>query len=88
MARHGTGYCRSCEWGGTDRTRAVRFESPTRNRNPDKASAMARKKQPGLRRLVVILGDQLDPNSAALDGFDTRHDAVWMAEVAEESNSV
>ncbi len=49
---------------------------------------MAREEQPGVRRLVVILGDQLDPNSAALDGFDARHDAVWMAEVAEESNFV
>ncbi len=49
---------------------------------------MAREEQLGVRRLVVILGDQLDPNSAALEGFDARHDAVWMAEVAEESTFV
>jgi len=34
------------------------------------------------------LGDQLDPESAALDGLDVQHDAVWMAEVAEESTHV
>lgn len=41
-----------------------------------------------LRHLVVVLGDQLDPASAALDGFDARRDAVWMAEVAGESTHV
>jgi len=41
-----------------------------------------------LRHLVIVLGDQLDPKSSALDGFDVRHDAVWMAEVAEESTQV
>ncbi len=43
---------------------------------------------PGLRHLVVVLGDQLDLNSSAFDGFDPRRDAVWMAEVAEESTHV
>jgi len=38
-----------------------------------------------LRRLVVVLGDQLDPGSTALDGFDPGRDALWMAEVDEES---
>ena len=45
----------------------------------------------GLRRprhLVLILGDQLDAKSAAFDGFDPKLDAVWMAEVAEESTHV
>ena len=37
------------------------------------------------RNLVLVLGDQLDADSAALDGFDPKRDAVWMAEVAEES---
>jgi deoxyribodipyrimidine photolyase-related protein len=37
---------------------------------------------------VVALGDQLDPQSAALDGFDPAADAVWMAEVREESTHV
>jgi deoxyribodipyrimidine photolyase-related protein len=38
-----------------------------------------------LRHLVVVLGDQLDAESAAFDGFDPARDAVWMAEVAGES---
>jgi deoxyribodipyrimidine photolyase-related protein len=40
------------------------------------------------RQLVVVLGDQLDRASAAFDGFDAAQDAVWMAEVAEESTHV
>ena len=43
---------------------------------------------PALRRLIVILGDQLDPESAALKGFDPASDALWMAEVAGESTKV
>lgn len=41
-----------------------------------------------IRHLVVVLGDQLDAASAAFDGFDPARDAVWMAEVAEESTHV
>jgi deoxyribodipyrimidine photolyase-related protein len=41
-----------------------------------------------VRTLAVILGDQLDRNSAAFDGFDPRRDAVWMAEVTEEATHV
>ena len=41
-----------------------------------------------LRTLVVVLGDQLDLDAAAFDGFDTAQDAVWMAEVDEESTHV
>jgi len=41
-----------------------------------------------LRNLVVVLGDQLDMDAAAFDGFDPARDAVWMAEVAEESTHV
>ena len=40
------------------------------------------------RRLVLVLGDQLDLDAAAFDGFDPGLDAVWMAEVAEESTHV
>jgi deoxyribodipyrimidine photolyase-related protein len=43
---------------------------------------------PNLRHLVLVLGDQLDLDAAAFDGFDVAHDAVWMAEVAEESTHV
>ena len=41
-----------------------------------------------LRNLVVVLGDQLDLDAAAFDDFDAGADAVWMAEVAEESTQV
>ncbi len=41
-----------------------------------------------LRNLVVVLGDQLNLDSAAFDGFDTALDAVWMAEVREEATHV
>lgn len=40
------------------------------------------------RHLVIVLGDQLDNDSAGFDGFDAEQDAVWMAEVAEESTHV
>ena len=38
--------------------------------------------------MVLVLGDQLDAKSVAFDGFDRKVDAVWMAEVAEESTHV
>ena len=41
-----------------------------------------------LRHLVLILGDQLDPSAAVFDDFDPAQDAIWMAEVAEESTHV
>ena len=41
-----------------------------------------------LRALVLVLGDQLDVDAAAFDGFDAGCDAVWMAEAAEESTHV
>lgn len=40
------------------------------------------------RHLVVVLGDQLDLNSAAFDDFDPNQDRIWMAEVAQESTHV
>lgn len=43
---------------------------------------------PSIRHLVLVLGDQLNMNSAALDDFDRDQDLVWMAEVAEESTHV
>ena len=38
--------------------------------------------------MVVVLGDQLDLEAAAFDGFDPEQDAVWMAEAHEESTHV
>ncbi|MFN3462367.1 MAG: cryptochrome/photolyase family protein, partial [Oceanibaculum sp.] len=41
-----------------------------------------------IRHLVMVLGDQLNHDSSAFDGFDPARDVVWMAEVAEESTHV
>lgn len=41
-----------------------------------------------LRNLVICLGDQLSPDSPALDGFDRSRDAVWMAEASGEAAHV
>ena len=38
------------------------------------------------RHLVLVLGDQLDRESAAFDGFDKDADAVLMLEVREEAS--
>ncbi|MGQ3053732.1 MAG: cryptochrome/photolyase family protein [Roseateles sp.] len=43
---------------------------------------------PDMRNLVIVLGDQLDLDASGFDGFDADSDAVWMAEVAEESTHV
>lgn len=42
----------------------------------------------GIRRLLLVLGDQMDHGSALFDGADPKRDLVWMAEVAEESSHV
>jgi len=41
-----------------------------------------------VRNLVIVLGDQLDEKSSALQDFDPTQDVLWMAEVAEESTHV
>jgi deoxyribodipyrimidine photolyase-related protein len=41
-----------------------------------------------LRHLVVVLGDQLDRQASAFDGFDAAQDGVWMCEAAEEATHV
>ncbi len=41
-----------------------------------------------IRNLVLVLGDQLDRESAAFDGFDKATDVVWMAEVRDEAEHV
>lgn len=41
-----------------------------------------------MRNLVIVLGDQLDDDSAAFDGFDPAEDAIWMAEVPAEATYV
>ena len=41
-----------------------------------------------LRHLVLVLGDQLDAEAASLADFDPTQDALWMAEVRDESTHV
>lgn len=41
-----------------------------------------------MRNLVLVLGDQLDRESAAFDGFDPKCDVVLMVEALEESKHV
>lgn len=41
-----------------------------------------------VRNLVLVLGDQLNRDSAAFDDFDDSQDVVWMAEVQEEATHV
>ena len=41
-----------------------------------------------VRHLVVVLGDQLNRDASAWDGFDARHDQAWMCEAAEEATHV
>ncbi|MDB5964823.1 MAG: deoxyribodipyrimidine photolyase-like protein [Polaromonas sp.] len=41
-----------------------------------------------LRHLVLILGDQLDDDSSAFEGFDPAQDAVLMVEARQESTHV
>lgn len=41
-----------------------------------------------MRHLILILGDQLDRDSAVWDDFDPEQDRVWMAEVSGESTKV
>jgi len=41
-----------------------------------------------IRHLVLVLGDQLNLDASALTDFDPSQDAIWMAEVMEESTHV
>ncbi|MCO6046002.1 cryptochrome/photolyase family protein [Aeoliella sp. ICT_H6.2] len=45
-------------------------------------------KRTDTRRLVVVLGDQLNADSAVFDDFDKAQDVIWMAEVEDESTHV
>lgn len=60
---------------------------PRSNDSTAAAAADASPRAP-VRHLVLVLGDQLDRGASALDGFDPSQDAIWMAEVAQESEHV
>ena len=49
---------------------------------------MKKKATKSLRNLVLVLGDQLNIDSAAFDGFDPSLDAVWISEVGDEASRV
>lgn len=49
---------------------------------------MTKNREPRCRNLVVVLGDQLDADSAAFDGFSPEHDAVLQIEVLEEASYI
>jgi deoxyribodipyrimidine photolyase-related protein len=51
-------------------------------------SMSASRKPVCLRRLVIVLGDQLDRESGLLQGLDAEQDMVFMAEVREEATHV
>ncbi len=59
--------------------------SPSAELQTTDASSLAQPSSRPLRNLVIVLGDQLDHDASAFDGFDPARDAVWMAEVAAES---
>ncbi|MGF1531943.1 MAG: cryptochrome/photolyase family protein [Puniceicoccaceae bacterium] len=39
-----------------------------------------------IRNLVLVFGDQLDPEAGWREGFDAKADALWMAEASAEAN--
>lgn len=41
-----------------------------------------------IRHLVVVLGDQLDRDASAWEGFDAKLDQAWMCEAADEATHV
>ena len=41
-----------------------------------------------VRRLIIILGDQLNTDSKVFEGFDPKLDLIWIAEAFEESTHV
>jgi deoxyribodipyrimidine photolyase-related protein len=41
-----------------------------------------------VRNLILVLGDQLDPASAAFDGFDAAQDAILLIEAREEASYI
>jgi deoxyribodipyrimidine photolyase-related protein len=52
--------------------------------------ALAKRTEPGksVRHLVVVLGDQLDQDSAAFDEFDPSRDVILQMEVREEATYI
>ena len=57
-------------------------------KNNLKNNASPKSKKGSIRRLVIVLGDQLNFDSPALANFDPEQDLIWMAEASEESTHV
>ena len=49
---------------------------------------MAEAESQPVRQLLVVLGDQMNVDSALFDGADAERDVIWMAEVAGEATHV
>jgi len=49
---------------------------------------MAKTEANPVRRLLVVLGDQLNSDATLFDGADRDRDVIWMAEVADEATHV
>jgi len=72
-----------------EQARSHSGEKDTDHREQARSYGGERKTQGGaVRTLVIVLGDQLDAEAAVWDDFDAKRDAIWMAEVAEESEHV
>ncbi len=54
----------------------------------EQRTAETRRAEQAVRRLVVVLGDQLDLGSAAFHGFDSKWDLIWMCEATDEATHV
>jgi deoxyribodipyrimidine photolyase-related protein len=52
---------------------------------PRQVPLQARSRKMQIRELVVVLGDQLDPDSPVFAEFDAQQDAVWMCEAPAEA---
>ncbi|TVQ52361.1 MAG: cryptochrome/photolyase family protein [Rhodobacteraceae bacterium] len=48
-------------------------------------SSKTRGRRDAIRRLIVVLGDQLDAEAAVFDGFDPERDAILMTEAVQEA---
>ncbi len=79
-------YKRASRAGSPPRRQPSERKSHEPSRRPDGAPCAGAAS--GVRSLVLVLGDQLNHDSAVFDDFDSTRDTVWMAEVAAEATHV
>lgn len=69
--------------------RRMRTQGPAEAGNKSPVSAWRPLRVRGaVRRLLLVLGDQLDGEAPVLQDLDTRHDAILMVEAVEEAEHV